>query len=145
VPENVEMDTTVQLTPARRWDRTKWTTVFSSHSPTIRDITECLGLGLSPSASTTKRGIPKFESPDHKQLSNEVAKLSKELPQEREELLAIAGDPSALDPALTELLDNLGPKIWGKDADRSNLLTPDPESKKYTQDLFWEDPEHREM
>lgn len=67
----------------RRWDRQRWISVFSSHSPTIREVTECLGLGLSASSSTTNRGIPKFDNPDYRKISSEVTKLSKELPKER--------------------------------------------------------------
>ena len=131
--------------PPQRWDRTKWITVFSSHSPTIREVTECLGLGLSPSASTTNRGIPKFDAPEFKKLSSEVTRLSKELPQDRETLLDYAADPHALDPELDKLLAALGPPIWGKDADRSRLVTPDASKKTYYKDLFYEDPEDRDM
>lgn len=131
--------------PPQRWDRSKWITVFSSHSPTIREVTECLGLGLSPSASTTNRGIPKFDAPEFKKLSSEVTRLSKELPQDKDALLDVASNPGAIDKELDELLDSLGPSIWGRDADRSRLVTPDPEKKTYYKDLYYEDPEDRDM
>jgi hypothetical protein len=131
--------------PPQRWDRSKWITVFSSHSPTIREVTECLGLGLSPSASTTNRGIPKFDAPDFKKLSSEVTRLSKELPQDRDALLDFAADPKALEKELDELLLTLGPAIWGRDADRTRLVKPDPEKKTYYKDLFYEDPEDRDV
>ncbi|KAF1932936.1 uncharacterized protein M421DRAFT_416533 [Didymella exigua CBS 183.55] len=129
----------------RRWDRQRWISVFSSHSPTIREVTECLGLGLSASSSTTNRGIPKFDNPDYRKISSEVTKLSKELPKERDLLLDFAADPHSLDAELEELLGTYGPAIWGRDADRSCLLTPDPTKKTYNKDLFYEDAEHREI
>ncbi|CAG5181708.1 uncharacterized protein ALTATR162_LOCUS9795 [Alternaria atra] len=129
----------------RRWDRTRWISVFSGHHPTIREETECLGLGLSASSSTTNRGIPKFDYPDYRKLSSEVTKLSKELPKERDALLDFAADPSSLDQELEDLLASYGPAIWGKDADRSCLLTPDPTKKTYNKDLFYEEPEHKDI
>ncbi|KAF2026174.1 hypothetical protein EK21DRAFT_74778 [Setomelanomma holmii] len=129
----------------RRWDRARWISVFSSHNPTIREVTECLGLGLSASSSTTNRGIPKFDNPDYRKLSSEVTKLSKELPKERDALLDFAADPQSLDQELEELLGSYGPAIWSKDADRTCLLTPDPTKKTYNKDLFYEEPEHKEM
>ncbi|KAF3037334.1 hypothetical protein E8E12_004326 [Didymella heteroderae] len=129
----------------RRWDRQRWISVFSSHSPTIREVTECLGLGLSASSSTTNRGIPKFDNPDYRKISSEVTKLSKELPKERDLLLDFAADPHSLDAELEELLGTYGPAIWGRDADRSCLLTPDPTKKTYNKDLFYDDAEHREI
>jgi hypothetical protein len=129
----------------RRWDRQRWISVFSSHSPTIREVTECLGLGLSASSSTTNRGIPKFDNPDYRRISSEVTKLSKELPKERDLLLDFAADPHSLDAELEELLSTYGPAIWGRDADRSCLLTPDPSKKTYNKDLFYDNAEHREM
>ncbi|CAE7215144.1 PAT1 domain containing protein [Pyrenophora teres f. teres] len=128
----------------RRWDRARWISVFSSHNPTIREVTECLGLGLSASSSTTNRGIPKFDNPDYRKLSSEVTKLSKELPKERDALLDFAADPQSLDQELEELLASYGPAIWGRDADRSCLLTPDPTKKTYNKNLFYEEPEHKE-
>ncbi|KAJ4377901.1 hypothetical protein N0V83_000731 [Neocucurbitaria cava] len=129
----------------RRWDRARWISVFSSHNPTIREVTECLGLGLSASSSTTNRGIPKFDNPDYRKLSSEVTKLSKELPKERDALLDFAADPTSLDKELDELLGTYGPAIWARDADRSCLLTPDPTKKTYNKDLFYEEPEHKEI
>ena len=129
----------------RRWDRARWISVFSSHNPTIREVTECLGLGLSASSSTTNRGIPKFDNPDYRKLSSEVTKLSKELPKERDALLDFAADPSSLNQELEDLLASYGPAIWGKDADRSCLLTPDPTKKTYNKDLFYEEPKHKDM
>ncbi|KAF1947613.1 hypothetical protein EJ02DRAFT_390638 [Clathrospora elynae] len=129
----------------RRWDRARWISVFSSHNPTIREVTECLGLGLSASSSTTNRGIPKFDNPDYRKLSSEVTKLSKELPKERDALLDFAADPHSLDQELEELLDNYGPAIWGRDADRSCLLTPDSTKKTYNKDLFYDEPEHKNV
>jgi hypothetical protein len=129
----------------RRWDRPRWISVFSSHSPTIREVTECLGLGLSASSSTTNRGIPKFDNPDYRKISSEVTKLSKELPKERDALLDFAADPRSLDAELEELLNTYGPAIWGKNAERSCLLTPDPSKKTYNKDLFYDQPEHKEM
>ncbi|KAF1365338.1 hypothetical protein EJ07DRAFT_95911 [Lizonia empirigonia] len=129
----------------RRWDRQRWISVFSSHSPTIREVTECLGLGLSASSSTTNRGIPKFDNPDYRKISSEVTKLSKELPKERDALLDFAADPHSLDTELEELLGTYGPAIWGKDADRSFLLTPDPSKKTYNKDLFFEYADHKEI
>lgn len=129
----------------RRWDRARWISVFSSHNPTIREVTECLGLGLSASSSTTNRGIPKFDNPDYRKLSSEVTKLSKELPKERDALLDFAADPQSLDHELEDLLSTYGPAIWGKDADRSCLLKPEPNKKTYNKDLFYEVPEHKEM
>ncbi|KAF2281515.1 uncharacterized protein EI97DRAFT_429532 [Westerdykella ornata] len=133
------------LPPPGRWDRSRWITVFSSHSPTIREVTECLGLGLSPTASTTNRGIPKFDAPEFKKLSNWVQQLSKELPQERDALLDFAANPNCLEKELDDLLEHLGPQIWGRDADRSRLITPDPMRKTYYKDLYYEDPEDREI
>jgi hypothetical protein len=135
----------VDVTPTERWDRSKWISVFSSHSPTIREVTECLGLGLSPSASTTNRGIPKFDAPEFKQLSQEVTRISKDLPMERDKLLDVAAESSDLEEALDTLLESLGPQIWGRGADRTRLLKPDPEKKTYIRDLYYEDPEDREM
>lgn len=129
----------------RRWDRARWISVFSSHNPTIREVTECLGLGLSASSSTTNRGIPKFDNPDYRKLSSEVTKLSKELPKERDALLDFAADPRSLDKELEELLATYGPAIWGKDADRTCLLTPDPSKKTYNKDLFYEETEHKDI
>lgn len=129
----------------RRWDRARWISVFSSHNPTIREVTECLGLGLSASSSTTNRGIPKFDNPDYRKLSSEVTKLSKELPKERDALLDFAADPQSLDKELEELLATYGPAIWGKDADRSCLLKPDPTKKTYNKDLFYEEPDHKDI
>ncbi|XP_014557104.1 hypothetical protein COCVIDRAFT_98098 [Bipolaris victoriae FI3] len=129
----------------RRWDRARWISVFSSHNPTIREVTECLGLGLSASSSTTNRGIPKFDNPDYRKLSSEVTKLSKELPKERDALLDFAADPHSLDQELEDLLASYGPAIWGRDADRSCLLTPDPTKKTYNKDLFYEESEHKDI
>ncbi|KAI4619824.1 hypothetical protein J4E83_005681 [Alternaria metachromatica] len=129
----------------RRWDRARWISVFSSHNPTIREVTECLGLGLSASSSTTNRGIPKFDNPDYRKLSSEVTKLSKELPKERDLLLDFAADPSSLNQELEDLLASYGPAIWGRDADRSCLLTPDATKKTYNKDLFYEEPEHKDI
>jgi hypothetical protein len=106
---------------------------------------ECLGLGLSASSSTTNRGIPKFDNPDYRELSSEVKKLSKELPKEKDALLDFAADPSSLNQKLEDLLASYGPAIWGKDADRSCLLTPDPTKKTYNKDLFYEEPKHKDM
>ncbi|KAF2818985.1 hypothetical protein CC86DRAFT_450253 [Ophiobolus disseminans] len=129
----------------RRWDRSRWISVFSSHNPTIREVTECLGLGLSASSSTTNRGIPKFDNPDYRKLSSEVTKLSKELPKERDALLDFAADPTSLDVELEDLLGLYGPAIWGGGADRTCLLTPDPMKKTYNKDLLYEVAEHKEI
>ena len=133
--------------PVQRWDRSKWITVFSSHSPTIREITESLGLARAPSASTTNRGIPKFDAPESKRLSSEVQRLSKDLPKDRDALLDYAADTkSTLDADLDNLLAELGPAIWGRNADRDRLLVaPDETKKTYYKDLFYEDPEDREV
>ncbi|KAF2267957.1 hypothetical protein CC78DRAFT_32995 [Lojkania enalia] len=128
-----------------RWNRQQWLCVFSSHSPTIRKVTEYLGLGLSASSSNTNRGIPKFDAPEYRRLSAEVTRLSKDLPKDRDALLDVATDGSSLEDELDDLLGMLGPQIWGRNADRSRLLTPDPSSKTYTKDLFYEDPEDREI
>jgi hypothetical protein len=132
---------------AQRWDRSKWVTVFSSHNPTIREVTECLGMRLSTSASGTNRGIPKFDAPIFKDLSTEVMKMSKEMPKERDVLLDCATDPGSLDAQLDEVLEKYGPQIWGRDADRSRLLTPNPDAEKptYSKDLFYEDLDDRAM
>ena len=128
-----------------RWDRPRWISVFSSHNPTIREVTECLGLGLSASSSTTNRGIPKFDNPEYRKLSGEVTRLSKELPKERDALLDFAADPNSLHAELEDLLSTFGPHIWGRDTDRTCLLTPDPSKKTYPRDLFVEDPDDKEM
>ncbi|KAF2016232.1 hypothetical protein BU24DRAFT_197119 [Aaosphaeria arxii CBS 175.79] len=135
---------TMEDPPPVRWDRAKWITVFSSHSPTIREITECLGLSRAPSTSTTNRGIPKFDAPESKKISSEVQRLSKDLPKDRDALLDFAADPHSLDNELNELLSTLGPAIWGRHADRNRLLVPpDPTKKTYYKDLYYEDPEDR--
>ncbi|KAF2473171.1 uncharacterized protein BDR25DRAFT_257397 [Lindgomyces ingoldianus] len=131
--------------PPQRWSREKWVTVFSSHQPTIREVTECLGLGLCASSYNSNRGIPKFDEPNYQKLSNEVAKLSKELPQERDALLDFAADPESLNGELDELLDSLGTLIWGRDANRSRLLKPDASKKTYFKDLFVEETEDRNI
>ncbi|KAF1978648.1 hypothetical protein BU23DRAFT_564220 [Bimuria novae-zelandiae CBS 107.79] len=128
-----------------RWDRPRWISVFSSHNPTIREVTECLGLGLSASSSTTNRGIPKFDNPEYRKLSGEVTRLSKELPKERDALLDFAANPNSLHNELEELLKTFGTAIWGRNTDRSCLLTPDPAKKTYPRDLFIEDPEDKEI
>ncbi|CAI6340134.1 unnamed protein product [Periconia digitata] len=127
-----------------RWDRQRWVSVFSSHNPTIREVAENLGLGLSASSSTTNRGIPKFDNPDYRKLSSEVTRLSKELPKDRDALLDFAADPLSLDVELEKLLGNWGPSIWGRDTDRSCLLTPEHAKKTYTKNLYYEDPADRE-
>ncbi|KAJ4305452.1 hypothetical protein N0V90_000983 [Kalmusia sp. IMI 367209] len=128
-----------------RWDRPRWISVFSSHNPTIREVTECLGLGLSASSSTTNRGIPKFDNPEYRKLSGEVTRLSKELPKERDALLDFASDPNSLHRELEDLLSTYGPAIWGRNTDRSCLLTPDPSKKTYPRHLFIEDAEDKEI
>ncbi|ORX97228.1 hypothetical protein BCR34DRAFT_593564 [Clohesyomyces aquaticus] len=135
----------MDASPPQRWGRDKWVTVFSSHQPTIREVTECLGLGLCASSYNSNRGIPKFDEPNYQKLSNEVAKLSKELPQERDALLDFAADPESLNQELDDLLNNLGVLIWAKDANRSRLLNPDPSKKTYYKDLFLDNPEDREI
>lgn len=127
-----------------RWDRPRWVSVFSSHNPTIREVAENLGLGLSASSSTTNRGIPKFDNPDYRKLSSEVTRLSKELPKDRDALLDFAANPLSLDVELEKLLSTFGPAIWGRDADRSCLLTPEHAKKTYTKNLYYEDPSDRE-
>ncbi|KAF2000129.1 hypothetical protein P154DRAFT_522907 [Amniculicola lignicola CBS 123094] len=127
--------------PPQRWDRSRWVSVFSSHSPTVREVTESLGLGSSSSA----RGIPKFDAPEQKKLSSEVTRLSKELPKERDKLLDFAGDADSLKLELDSLLETLGPAIWGRDADRSRLLTPDPTKKTYYKDLVFEEPDDKQI
>ncbi|KAF2712660.1 hypothetical protein K504DRAFT_464730 [Pleomassaria siparia CBS 279.74] len=129
----------------QRWDRSRWISVFSSHNPTIREVTECLGLGLSASSSTTNRGIPKFDNPEYRKISSEVTKLSKELPKEREALLDFAADPTSLDDKLEELLSVYGPAIWGKDTDRTCLLKPDDAKKTYSKHLYFENLEDKEV
>lgn len=129
----------------RRWDRVHWISVLKSQNPTIREVTECLGLGLAASSSATNRGIPKFDNPDYRKLSSKVTKLSKELPKEQDTLLDFAADPHSLNQELEDLLGIYGPAIWGKDTDRNCLLTPDPTKKTYNRDLFYEEPEHRHM
>jgi hypothetical protein len=128
-----------------RWDRPRWISVFSSHNPTIREVTECLGLGLSASSSTTNRGIPKFDNPEYRKLSGEVTRLSKELPKERDALLDFAADPNSLHRELEDLLQTFGTAIWGRDTDRSCLLTPDPAKKTYPRQLYIEELEDKEM
>jgi hypothetical protein len=134
------MDSTVV-----HWDRPRWDSAFKSHSPKIRTITESLGLGLSASGSIKNRGMPKFDNPDYRQLSSEVARLSKGLPKEREALLDFAADSHSLDIELEKLLETFGPAIWGRDTDRSCLLAPDPDKKTYTRDLFYEDPKDQRI
>jgi len=134
----------VDDTPVTRWDRPRWISVFSSHNPTIREVTECLGLGLSASSSTTNRGIPKFDNPEYRKLSSEVTRLSKELPKERDALLDFAADPHSLDAELNSLLATYGPAIWGRETDRSCLLTPDPLKKTYPKHLYYEDADDKE-
>jgi hypothetical protein len=136
-----EMDESIPV----RWNRQQWLCVFSSHSPTIRKVTEYLGLGLSASSSNTNRGIPKFDAPEFRKLSSEVQRLSKDLPKDRDALLDVATDGQSLEAELDELLESLGPAIWGRDADRSRLLKADSLSKTYPKDLYYEDPEDREM
>jgi hypothetical protein len=126
-----------------RRNRNDWISVFGSHNPTIREVTQCLGLGLS--ASTTKRGVPKFDNSDYRKLSSEVTKLSKKPPIKLDALFDFVADPQSLDSELEELLGTYGPAIWSKDADRTRLLTPDPTKKTYTKHLFYEDPEHKNM
>ncbi|KAK7178131.1 hypothetical protein PSPO01_15819, partial [Paraphaeosphaeria sporulosa] len=128
-----------------RWNRPRWTSVFSSHNPTIREVTECLGLGRSASSSTTNRGIPKFDNPEYRKLSGEVTRLSKELPKERDALLDFAADPNSLHRKLEDLLQTFGTAIWGRNTDRSWLLTPDPAKKTYPRHLFIEDPDDKEI
>ncbi|KAF2871961.1 hypothetical protein BDV95DRAFT_594247 [Massariosphaeria phaeospora] len=128
---------------ATRWDRARWISVFSSHNPTIREVTENLGLGLSAASSTTNRGIPKFDNPDYRKLSSDVTRLSKDLPKERDPLLDFAADPRSLDSDLEGLLATYGPVIWGRDSDRSCLLTAAHGKKTYPKDLFYEDPEDK--
>ncbi|KAF9740085.1 hypothetical protein PMIN01_02720 [Paraphaeosphaeria minitans] len=128
-----------------RWDRPRWISVFSSHNPTIREVTECLGLGLSASSSTTNRGIPKFDNPEYRKLSGEVTRLSKELPKERDALLDFAADPNSLHRELEDLLQTFGTTIWGRNTDRSCLLTPDSAKKTYPRHLFVEDADDKEI
>ncbi|KAK7177718.1 hypothetical protein PSPO01_16234 [Paraphaeosphaeria sporulosa] len=128
-----------------RWNRSRWISVFSSHNPTIREVTECLGLGRSASSSTTNRGIPKFDNPEYRKLSCEVTRLSKELPKEHNALLGFAANPNSLHHELEDLLETFGTAIWGRNTDRSCLLTPDPTKKTYTRHLFIEDPEDKEI
>ncbi|KAK7177933.1 hypothetical protein PSPO01_16020 [Paraphaeosphaeria sporulosa] len=128
-----------------RWNRPRWISVFSSHNPTIREVTECLGLGRSASSTTTNRGIPKFDNPEYRKLSGEVIRLSKELPKEHNALLDFAANPNSLHHELEDLLETFGTAIWGRNTDRSCLLTPDPAKKTYTRHLFIEDPEDKEI
>jgi hypothetical protein len=130
---------------AHCWNRARWNSLFCSSKSKIREVIECLGLGLSASSSVANRGLPKFDNPDYRKLSSEVKHLSKKLPTERNALLDFATHPQSLDTELEELLGTDGPAIWSRDADRTCLLTPDPTKKTYTKDLFYEDHEHKKM
>lgn len=125
----------------------------STHTPSVispeisvREITDCLGLTLSASTSTANRGVPQFDNPDYRKLASEITKLSKELPKGIDALLAFTASLRSLDSKLDELLETYGPYIWGKNADRSCLRIPNWIKRKYgVRDLFYEDPEHRDI
>ena len=127
----------------RRWNCTEWHSSLSTNNINLRGVTECLGLGLS--ASSTRHGILKFDNPHYRKLSGDLRKLSKKPRKEKHALLKFAADPTSLNQELEDLLASYGPAIWGKGADRSCLLTPDPTKTTYNKDLFYEEPRHQDM
>jgi len=89
-----------------------------------------------------------FAGPLHgatcKALEREATKLAKKYPSTWNTFLEKAADSDYLDQELGCLLEKCGPGIWGRQADRSRLLTP-ATSKLYSKDLSYEEHEHREM
>ncbi|PVH92653.1 hypothetical protein DM02DRAFT_677364 [Periconia macrospinosa] len=126
----------------RRWNRDDWEIFFGSRGPTIRAITECLGL----SCNTEDGGVIKFSEPEPQKLSNAVQKVSQSLPRDLDELLKSASSPDTIDEELDQLLTTHGPAIWGENADRKRLLLAAGNSKKvYPKDLFYEVPVDKQM
>ncbi|RYN80013.1 hypothetical protein AA0119_g13509 [Alternaria tenuissima] len=127
----------------QRWSLIEWDRVFKWRTPTMRHVIECLG--LPEAKKVTNSGTPTFVYFIHKKLSEEVKKLSKGLTNDAWELLEFAANPNSLDQELENLLADYGPEIWGRHADRSRLLSPDPIEKPYIKDLFYEEDKHREI
>ena len=126
----------------RLWDRTRWSLMLASNSVSVRKVVGSLGLTL---ASGNDRGPLMFKSQYHLKLSNNVAELTMEIPKTKAALYEYATNESCLGQEIEDLLVRHGPIIWGKDADRSCLLIPDPTAKVYSEDLFYEDPRHQHM
>ena len=125
----------------QHWSRDDWAVFFGSHGPTIRDITECLGLPCA----TERGGAVRFSKHELSNLSNGVQKVAKNLPSDLHALLDSASTPNTIDKELDELLTTHGPVLWGKNADRKRLLLAPGNSTTYRKDLFYEVPVDREM
>jgi hypothetical protein len=126
-----------------RWNRKSWVRAFRMPRSNIRNLIESLGLKLSASSLLAKRGSLKFDNADCGKLASEVAELSKKLPKNLKDLFDFADDPQSLDTELEELLGTYGPAIWGRGADRTSPLSPNPTNETYTKNLFYEDHEHK--
>ncbi|KAL5401228.1 hypothetical protein PMIN04_013124, partial [Paraphaeosphaeria minitans] len=124
----------------QHWSKDDWAVLFSSQGPTIREITECLGL----SCATERGGAIRFSKRELRNLSNGVQKVSKNLPRDLHALLESASTPNTIDKELDELLTTHGPVLWGKNADRKRLLLAPGNSTTYRKGLFYEVPVDRE-
>lgn len=126
----------------RSWDLTRWQSYFKIPRAAGRKMAECMGWRIS--ASSAPRGHFKFDNQRYHTLMEALMQLSKKLPKKRNALLHVAMKPITMTEELEVLLATHGLAIWGKGADRSCLLTPDPKTN-YKMDLFYEDLEHRAM
>jgi hypothetical protein len=67
--------------------------------------------------------MPKLD-PFGSQLYQEILKLSRELPETKEQLLKRASDPQYLVAWIETLLVKYGSKLWSKNADQTQSLSP---------------------
>ncbi|CAO2648049.1 Nn.00g089710.m01.CDS01 [Neocucurbitaria sp. VM-36] len=142
LPENMKQRprdslSSLSIAPAVH-DRAFWTRLITNpRLLSTSDAIQALGLKrLNPGG----RGKPKFETSLIRQLASAVADVAAKLPIHAGTLIDVADDVTRLDNDITQLLDQFGAKIWGRNCERTYLLSAANNSEGYQKDLIYEEP-----
>jgi hypothetical protein len=136
-----------QLTLSVYWDETFWRRFVTEDVVTISKISASLGVRAQSARKMKDLATGQAQANDHPFIfklevetnriaSNLHAKLS------TDELVKTAAYSNSLVEEIDVLLADYAPNIWGMDADRSKLLTPD-RGRIYVKHLTYENDEDR--
>ena len=129
--------------PAAVHDRAFWTRLTTNPSLlSTSDAIQALGLKrLNPGG----RGKPRFETSLIRLLASAVADVAAKLPNHAGTLIDVAGDVTRLDADITQLLDRFGANIWGRNCERTYLLSAGNAGEGYERDLIFEEPADQQV
>ncbi|ORX97227.1 hypothetical protein BCR34DRAFT_168254 [Clohesyomyces aquaticus] len=99
-------------------------------------------LGLRTNRNQGKRGKTTFDSPDVRALVLDIDRVVAKLPHKSEALIIAISTPDSLARELDYILEEHGPRIWGRSGPRLHLLRAGAQRVNaglYPKDLFYED------